>query len=89
DTSENNLSSAEKRRLQKEKESGERRLKRMKEQLEKEIGILEEDINGLEIAVCLKENMTDHKKLAEISEALNEKRQQLDEKYEKWLELQE
>lgn len=89
DTSENNLSSAEKRRLQKEKESGERRLKRMKEQLEKEIGILEEDIKGLEIAVCLKENMTDHKKLAEISEALNEKRQQLDEKYEKWLELQE
>ncbi|MFQ8603034.1 MAG: ribosomal protection-like ABC-F family protein [Anaerovoracaceae bacterium] len=89
DTSENNLSSAEKRRLQKEKESGERRLKRMKEQLEKEIGILEEDINGLEIAVCLKENMTDHKKLAKISEALNEKRQQLDEKYEKWLELQE
>ena len=89
DTSENNLSSAEKRRLQKEKESGERRLKRMKEQLEKEIGILEEDINGLEIAVCLKENMTDHKKLAEISEALNEKRQQLNEKYEKWLELQE
>lgn len=86
---ENGLSSAERRRLQKEREADERRIARKRESLEKEIHELEGDINALEIAVGLDENMTDHKKLTELSESLSRKREILDEKYDEWLELQE
>lgn len=86
---EENLSSSERRRLQKERESEERRKKRLREKLETDIAELENDINALEIAVGLKENMTDHEKLADISGKLAQKRGELDEKYEEWLELQE
>lgn len=83
------MSSAEKRKLQKEKEAEERRTKRQKEALEKEIGELEDDIASLEADVCKVENATDHVKLAKLSSELDEKRQRLEECYEKWLELQE
>ena len=86
---EEKLSSAERRRIQKEKEARERRLKRRREALESDIQTLEEDIAELENAVTLEENMTDHKKLAEIGSLLEEKRNLLEEKYEEWLVLQE
>lgn len=82
------MSSAEKRRLQKEKEAEERRIKRQKEALEEEIANLEEAIAFLEAEVCKVENATDHVKLAKISADLAEKREALEDKYDKWLELQ-
>ena len=86
---EDRLSSAEKRRMQKAKEAEERRLERQKKALEEEIEALETDIKVLEQKVCLEENMTDHEKLAAISEALTGKRAALDEAYDRWLQLQE
>ncbi len=83
------LSSAEQRRLQKEREAEERRLIRRKDSLEKDIQAIENDIKSLEEQVSFEENMTDHVKLAEISGALEEKRDILEEKYEEWLRLQE
>lgn len=82
------VSSAEKRRQQKEKEAVDRRLKRQAEAAEKLIGQLEDEISSLETQVCDPEIATDHIKLAEISKLLEEKRNELEENYEKWLELQ-
>jgi ATP-binding cassette subfamily F protein 3 len=86
---EENLSSAEKRRLQKEREAAERRAARQKEALEKEIQDLEEAISNLERELCLEENMTDHVKLTELSNDLSSKKLELESKYDKWLELQD
>lgn len=82
------LSSAEKRKLQKEREAEERRLERRKQKLEKDIEQLEEEIKDLEEQVGKPEIMTDHEKLAEISSTLRQKREKLDEEYEEWMELQ-
>ena len=82
------LSSAEKRKLQKEREAEERRLERRKQKLEKDIEQLEEEIKDLEEQVGKPEIMTDHEKLAEISTTLRQKREKLEEEYEEWLELQ-
>lgn len=82
------LSAAEKRRLQKEQETEERRIKRLKDKLEEEIGALEEELKVLEKEVCRQENMTDHQKLASLSQAMEDKRGLLELKYENWLELQ-
>ncbi|MCQ2546623.1 MAG: ABC-F family ATP-binding cassette domain-containing protein [Clostridia bacterium] len=81
-------SSAEQRRLQKEKEAEERRLKRKKEGLESEIQRLEEEISEIETCLCDESIMTDHERLAELSESLNAKKAELDKNYEVWLELQ-
>ncbi len=83
------MSSAERRRLQKEKEAEERRLRRHREALESEIQALETEISELENRLCMPEIITDHVKLAEISKELTEKKDELDERYEKWLQLQE
>lgn len=82
------LSSAEKRKMQKEREAEERRLERRRQKLEKDIEQLEEEIKALEEQVGDPEIMTDHEKLAEISTVLQQKRKELDEEYEEWLELQ-
>ena len=82
------LSSAEKRKLQKEREAEERRLERRKQKLEKDREQLEEEIKALEEQVGNPEIMTDHEKLAEISTTLRQKREKLEEEYEEWLELQ-
>ena len=82
------LSSAEKRKLQKEREAEERRLERRKQKLEKDIEQLEEEIKDLEEQVGKPEIMTDHEKLAEISTTLRQKREKLDEEYEEWMEVQ-
>ena len=83
------MSSAERRRLQKEKEAEERRLTRHREKLEKDIQALEDSIKALEEELCREDVAKDHVKLAEISKALTEKKDDLDEKYESWLQLQE
>ena len=89
DAGEAQMSSAERRRLQKEKEAEERRLRRHREKLEKEIQEAEDAIKELEGELCREDVITDHVKLAEISRALTEKKDELDEKYESWLSLQE
>lgn len=81
------LSPAERRRRQKEREAEERRLKRQKEGMEKEIATLEAEIANLEDAVCQEENATDPVKLAQIGSLLEEKKSSLEEKYEAWLVL--
>ena len=86
---EEHLSSAERRRIQKEKEAEERRLRRHREALEKEIQSIEEEIGELEAELCRQEVATDHVKLAEIGKMLTEKKDELDNRYEKWLQLQE
>lgn len=86
---EQQMTSAERRRLQKEREAEERRLRRHRQALEEEIAALEKEINDLEELLCKQEIVTDHNKLTDISKQLTEKKNSLDERYEKWLELQE
>lgn len=81
-------SSAQQRKVRKEQEAEERRLRRRKESLENEIGRLEEEIADIEKEMCRPEIMTDHVKLAELSETLENLKSQLDKNYEEWLELQ-
>ena len=81
------LSSAEQRRLQKEKEAEERRLRRRKESLEEEIALLEEEIEALETELTKPAIMADYKKLAEINDNLTAKKQRLEECYEQWVAL--
>ena len=82
------MSSAEERRLKKEREAEERRLARTKEKLETEIEALESEITELETELTLPENMTDHVKLTELGSKLSYKKSILDQKYEEWMELQ-
>lgn len=87
--SEDSLSSSEQRRLKKEQEAKERRLKRQQEQAEARIEALETEISGIEEELCKEENMTDHKKLQEMSEKLNSLKEELAAEYDNWMELQE
>ena len=91
DTSEGmaSLSAAEQRKLKKEQEAKDRRIRRQKESLEADIVSLENDISCLEAELCLEENMKDHVKLTALSEELADKKGELELKYEEWLILQE
>lgn len=82
------ISSAEERRLKKEKEAEERRIARSKEKLESEIETLESEIARLETELTLPENMTDHVKLTNLGAQLTDKKSILDQKYEEWMALQ-
>ncbi|MBQ8151342.1 MAG: ATP-binding cassette domain-containing protein [Firmicutes bacterium] len=82
------LSSAEERRLKKEREAEERRLVRKRDRLEKEIAELEAKISEIEDALTLEENMKSHAKLTELAGTLAESKEMLEEKYEAWMELQ-
>lgn len=83
------LSAAEQRKLKKEQEAKDRRIRRQKESLEADIASLENDISCLEAELCLEENMKDHVKLTALSEELADKKGELELKYEEWLILQE
>ena len=81
------LSAAEQRALNKQKEAEERRLRRQKEQLEDEINTLENEIAELEAEMCKTENISDHQLLGELDKKAKEKREKLEEAYDKWLLL--
>ncbi|MDO4546044.1 MAG: ABC-F family ATP-binding cassette domain-containing protein [Bacillota bacterium] len=88
-TGEKDLSPAERRRRQKEREAEQRRLARKKQSLEERIEVLEGEIKALEEDLSTEETMTDHVRLTEISQALAEKKEESERKYEEWLLLQE
>ncbi len=86
---EEGLSSSEQRRLKKEQEAEQRRLKRQQEQAEKRIEELENAISEIEAELCKEENLTDHNKLHELSQNMDELKEKLAAEYDKWMELQE
>ena len=83
------LSSQEERRLKKELETKRRRLEKEKQKLEEEIEIMEEESSNLEEKMCSPDIVSDHGKLAELSIKLNDLKDELQKKYEKWLQYEE
>lgn len=81
------LSAQEERKLRKEREAKERRLKRAKEKLENEIAELEAECEEIEAEMSKPEVITDHEKLSKLSRMLSECKDELDAKYEEWVEL--
>lgn len=79
---------SEQRRLNKEKEAEDRRKERLIKQLEQEINMLEEAISSLETDMCKEENLSSHVKLAQWAETIQRDKKTLEEKYNKWLEMQ-
>lgn len=82
------LSSAEERALKKKQEAEERRLAREKESLEKRIETLEQEVSDLDAEMCDPENLQNHVVLNELNEKREKLTEELDEVYEKWMELQ-
>lgn len=79
----------EARRLAKEQQAEQRRRERRIAALEETISRLESEIEELEQDMCRSEYMTNHVKLREISDAINEKKSQLDDAYAEWTEIEE
>lgn len=86
---EKKLSVSEQRRLKKEEEARQRRLKRQLAESESAIAEFEDHIAGIEAELCKEEIMTDPVRLAELSEVLDMTKEKLAAEYEKWMELQE
>lgn len=84
-----NISSEEERRLKKEAEAKRRKLEREKKSLEEEIEKAEERSLEIENEMCMEDVMLDHNKLAKLSEELAEIKEELQKKYEKWLQYDE
>lgn len=82
------LSSAEERALKKKQEAEERRLAREKEKLENRIETLEQEVSDLDAEMCDPENLQNHVVLNELNEKREKLTEELDEVYEKWMELQ-
>lgn len=83
------MNAAEMRRQKKEREARERRARREKEAAEEKIARLEEELAQLEEQTAQQAVMTDPARLQELSEAMEKRRRELDEAYERWLELGE
>ena len=81
------LSSAEERALKKEKEAEARRLAREKSRLETLIETLEAEIEENERQMCLPENLANHQLLTELDQKNAKCRNELEEAYEKWMDL--
>ena len=81
------LSAAEERILNKQRQTEQRRLKRQKEKLEHDIESTEQKIDEIQQEMCQPEVLADHKRLNELSDDLNTAKAELDELYEKYMEL--
>lgn len=77
------------RELKKQREAEERKRKRETERLMERIDELESLIQGAEERLCLPENMSDHQKLAVIAREMQDWKKDLEETYERWMELAE
>ncbi len=82
------LSAEEERKLRKEQEAEERRRVRRQEELEQDIANLEEQIRDTEERLCDPENMSNVALLQELGELLEKLKQDLEPKYDEWMELQ-
>ena len=69
------------------KEAEQRRLAREKEKLEQLIETLENEVAEIENKMCKPENLADHQLLAELDHKMNQTKKQLENAYEKWMEL--
>ena len=87
--SEANLSAAEQRALNKQREAEERRRMRLLEKLEAEIAELEERDAQLERELCSEENMSDYELLAKLSKEREEVGARLSQADEEWAEAGE
>lgn len=83
------LSAAEQRQLNKLREAEERRRKRKLEELEQKIADFEEEISQLEAKMADPNNAQDYQLLAQLGEELQAKKDELDEVYLEWAELEE
>lgn len=83
------LSAAEQRQLNKLREAEERRRKRKLEELEQKIADFEEEISQLEAKMADPDNAQDYQLLAQLGEKLQAKKDELDEVYLEWAELEE
>lgn len=83
------LSAAEQRQLNKLREAEERRRKRKLEELEQKIADFEEEISQLEAKMADPYNAQDYQLLAQLGEELQAKKDELDEVYLEWAELEE
>lgn len=81
--------SAMMRKAKKEQEAADRRLRRERERLEQEIAALEEKIAQCEERLSDPAIMSNHVRLGEITEEMNEYKVTLDEVFEKWIEIQD
>ena len=79
--------SAEERAAKKKIEAERRRQEREKQALEDLIAKLEGDIAGIEAEMCKPANLSNSKKLRELSEKAADKKDELDAAYDKWLEM--
>lgn len=79
----------EERRVAKEQQARQRRKERRIAALEEQIAALEEEIAGLEAELGKESLITDHIKLAELSQLLSEKKETLEESFMEWAELSE
>ncbi len=80
--------SKEERFLKKQQEAEERRTRREKEALEKQIEELESRIAEREQLMCTEEVLADLERLRELDEAVKQDRAALDIVYEKWLQYE-
>ena len=84
-----NLSAAEQRALNKQREAEERRRLRLLEKLETEIAELEERDARLKQQLCSPENMNDYELLTRLSSEQEEVTARLSAAYEEWAEAGE
>lgn len=83
------LSASELRKLNKEQEAKERRKEREQQRLEVLIQRLEQEIDDFESKMCQEEVFSNHVLLAEYHEESEKRKNQLEETYNHWLELQD
>lgn len=82
-----NLSAAEQRALNKQREADERRLARTREKLEAQIEELEGKIADIDEQMCSPENLSDHKKLEDLNKESQKLKEFLEGIYEEYMEI--
>ena len=83
------LTAAEQRQLNKMREAEERRRQRKLAELEEKIAQLEEEISNLEGQMADPANAMDYQLLARLGEDVHAKKEELDEVYMEWTELED
>ena len=82
-TSEDELSSEERRRLNKQIEAQQRRAAREKQALEEQLIRFEEEIKDIETKMCSEENISDYELLEQLGKELEELKSQYEEAFER------